>query len=264
MSKGVNAATGPGIAAHTPAGADVALPAEARSNQARRARIVVVGEFNSGKTTVVNALVGAPVLTPSCIAHTAHLTAVGYAAKPSLTAEAANRRRTPVAGDRLDDLVRDDIRRLHVGAPLECLKMFRVVDTPGLGFADSESDRRSLQACRGADIVIWCTPAMQAWKASEEKAWLALPKTVRARGVLAVTFADEIATQSDLERLKERLRAEAGPYFRKVVMADECAALALEMIQRGKQLQAGPQNDRAQRSGRRRKRTVALSVMSRA
>ena len=43
----------------------------------RRARIVVVGEFNSGKTALVNALVGAPVLTPSSIVHTAHLTVVG-------------------------------------------------------------------------------------------------------------------------------------------------------------------------------------------
>lgn len=192
-----------------------------------RTRIVVVGEFNSGKTTVVNALVGAPVLTPSCIAHTTHPTVVAYAAKPSLTAEGASRRRAPVAWDRLDDAVPGDIRRLHVGAPMERLKQFSVVDTPGLGFADSESDRRSLQACRGADVVIWCTPAMQAWKASEEKAWRALPKTVRARGVLAVTFGDEIASRSDVDRLLERLRAEAGPYFRMVVMAQDCTAVAL-------------------------------------
>ena len=71
---------------------DIAAPrADARHG---RTRIVVVGEFNSGKTTLVNALVGAPVLTPSCIARTTHLTVVGYAAKPSLTAEAANRKRT--------------------------------------------------------------------------------------------------------------------------------------------------------------------------
>ena len=48
----------------------------------------------------MNALVGEPVLTPSCIAHTTHPTVVGYAAKPSLTAEAASRKRTPVAWDR--------------------------------------------------------------------------------------------------------------------------------------------------------------------
>ena len=202
------------------------VPGAARSRRQGRTRIVVVGEFNSGKTTLVNALVGAPVLTPSVVMRTVHPTVVAFAAKPSLSAETADRRRTPVAGDRLDDGAPDGVRRLHVGVPLGCLKQFSVVDTPGLGLADGESDRRSLQACRYADTVIWCTPAMQAWKASEERAWLALPERVRARGFLAVTFADEIASPSDVDRLMERLRAEAGLYFRKVVLADECVALA--------------------------------------
>jgi hypothetical protein len=214
-----------------------AVPADARSRRQGRTRIVVVGEFNSGKTTLVNALLGAPVLTPSVIAHTTHPTVVAFAAKPSLSAETADRRRTPVAGDPLDDGAPDDVRRLHVGVPLERLKQFSVVDTPGLGLADGESDLRSLQACRYTDTVIWCTPAMQAWKASEERAWLALSERVRARGFLAVTFADEIASPSDVSRLMERLRVEAGPYFRKVVLADECAALVLMASERpvGKQ-----------------------------
>ncbi|NJO32009.1 MAG: hypothetical protein HC869_01605, partial [Rhodospirillales bacterium] len=42
-----------------------------------RTRIVVVGEFNSGKTTLVNALVGVPVLTPSPISSTVYPTVVG-------------------------------------------------------------------------------------------------------------------------------------------------------------------------------------------
>lgn len=212
---------------------------DALSNRSRRARIVVVGEFNSGKTALVNALVGAPVLTPSSIVHTVHPTVVGYAARPSLTAETAGRKRTPVAWDRIPDFALDGIRRLHVGAPLERLKRFSVVDTPGLGFADNESDRRSLQACRRADAVIWCTPAMQAWKASEEKAWLTLPASVRVRGILAVTFGDEIASRADVDRLMERLRAEAGPYFRTVVMADDCATAALDACASGSMRKPG-------------------------
>ena len=56
----------------------------------------------------------------------------------------------------------------------------------------------------------------------------------------------------------------SGPYFRKVVMADECAALALEVIQSGKPSQTGLQDGRAPQRARRRKRTAALSAMSRA
>ncbi len=44
----------------------------------------MIGEFNSGKTALVNALLGAPVLPASFTTHTAYPTVVGFAAKPSL------------------------------------------------------------------------------------------------------------------------------------------------------------------------------------
>lgn len=201
----------------------------ALSDFSRPARkcVVVVGEFNSGKTTLVNTLAGGPVLAASFIDHTTHPTVVRFATKPGLSAVTTGRRRVPVTWDAVESAALERIRELHVGAPLERLRSISVIDTPGLGFADGESDGRSLQACRRADAVIWCTPAMQAWKASEERAWRSLPGRVRARGILAVTFADEIASQVDADRLLARLRAEAGPYFRTVVMASECADLVL-------------------------------------
>jgi hypothetical protein len=58
---------------------------------------------------------------------------------------------------------------------------------------------------------------MQAWKASEHQAWLALPRAVRRRGILAVTFMDALRSQSDEGRLMARLQAEAGALFRKIV-----------------------------------------------
>src|SRR5262249_35077076 len=88
-----------------------------------------------------------------------------------------------------------------------------------------DGDRRTLQLCSRADHVIWCTPAMQAWKASEERAWLSLPKKRRERGVVAVTFEDAIASPADAGRLLGRLQAEAGAHFRRIVFASECSAL---------------------------------------
>jgi GTPase Era involved in 16S rRNA processing len=185
----------------------------------------VVGEFNSGKTTLVNALVGAPLLHPSAIEHTSHPTVVAFRAKPSLSAETVDRKRMPVTWNDFEASPQRDVRRLHVGAPLARLRQLAVVDTPGLGLGDWESERSSLRACRDADTVIWCTPAMQAWKASEEQTWRALSQRVRARGILAVTFADAIASPGDVDRLLQRLIIEAGPHFQKIVLADQCAAL---------------------------------------
>jgi GTPase Era involved in 16S rRNA processing len=183
------------------------------------ARIAVIGEFNSGKTSLINALLGAPVLPTSFIAHTAYPTVVGYATRPSLAAEVAGRRRVAIAWERLDEAAPPGTCRLHVGMPLARLKALKVVDTPGLGRLEAGGDGHTLQACRGADAVIWCTPAVQAWKASEERAWLTLPERLRQRGVLAVTFLDAVGSPGDVIRVMARLESEAGAYFRRIVAA---------------------------------------------
>jgi Dynamin family len=188
-------------------------------------RIVVVGEFNSGKTSLVNVLLGEPVLSASFIVRTAYPTVVGFAARPSLSAEIANRRRIRLGWDRLDQAAPEGTRRLHVGMPLERLRRLRVIDTPGLGFGDESRDKLTLRICSRADTVIWCTPATQAWKASEERAWLTVPKRVRDHGILAVTFEDAIASLTDVGRLLARLRAEAGCHFGSIVLASERGAL---------------------------------------
>jgi hypothetical protein len=180
-------------------------------------RIAVIGEFNSGKTSLVNALLGAPVLPTGFTSHTDYPTLVRYAKRPSLTAEVAGRKRVPIAWERLAQAAPPGIRRLHVGMPLARLRAVQVIDTPGLGRCQDGSDRQALQACRGADVVIWCTPAVQAWKASEERAWLSLPRRLRERGVLAVTFMDAVGSAGDARRVMARLDAEAGACFGRIV-----------------------------------------------
>jgi dynamin family protein len=194
-------------------------PTPAAVARAKPVRVAVIGEFNSGKTTLVNALLGAAVLPTSFTRHTAYPTVVRFAAKPSLRAEIAQRRRVPFAWDQLDGMPSHHIHRLHVGMPLDRLRTLRAVDTPGLGLGDEFTDARTLRACRTADVVIWCTPAMQAWKASEQRAWLSLPKAVRRRGILAITFMDQLRSSNDASRLLARLGADAAPLFRKMVTA---------------------------------------------
>jgi GTPase Era involved in 16S rRNA processing len=180
-------------------------------------RVAVIGEFNSGKTTLVNALLGASVLPTSFIAHTAYPTVVRFASKPSLSAEVAGRRRVAFAWDELDGAPAQHIHRLHVGMPLDRLRTLQVIDTPGLGLGDRLLEERTLRACRRADMVIWCTPAMQAWKASELHAWLTLPRSLRQRGILAVTFVDTLNCPDDATRLMKRLEADAGTLFHRIV-----------------------------------------------
>ena len=200
-----------------PPTAGLAEPPVVAGPEQRPARIVVLGEINSGKTQLVNSLIGAPLLPASFTTHTAYPTVVGFSARPSLRAEVAHRRRVPFAWSHIDGAPAHGIVRLHVGAPLDRLRTLRAIDTPGLGVGDDSCEARTLRACRGADTVIWCTPAMQAWKASELRVWFGFSEGLRRRGILAVTFMDQIRTKSDAGRLLARLDADAGPHFRRIV-----------------------------------------------
>jgi hypothetical protein len=205
-----------------------AIRARAAAQQAggTPGRIVVLGECNSGKTTLVNGLVGAPLLPASVVTHTACPTVVGFAPRPALRAELADRRRVPLAWEDMALVQGHDVRRLDIGMPLRRLRGLSIIDTPGLDADDAASRVLALQSCRGADLAIWCTPAMQAWKESERRAWLSLPRRLRQRGFLAVTFADKIRSRSDLDRLLARLRSEAGGHFQEVLLARPAPARA--------------------------------------
>ena len=199
----------------------LALDARADSERRGPARIVVIGEFNSGKTALVNALIGTPVLPTSVTDHTPCVTVVAYTAKPSLSAEMAGGKRRRLAWEHLEHPPGGDTRRLHVGVPIRTLAGLQILDTPGLGLGDETAEAQTLRSCRGADLVIWCTPAFQAWKNSEATLWLELPASVRAHGVLAVTFTDEIASDDDARRLMSRLRNDAGEHFRDIILMAE-------------------------------------------
>lgn len=180
------------------------------------ARIAVVGEPNTGKTTLVNTLIGEPVLPATVTAHTPCVTVVEYARTRRLVSEDRGAVRSMLDWSSMNCSV-GDARRLRVGLPLPALKGLRVLDTPGLGRGNSTEDRRILRACRAADLLVWCTPAMQAWKRSEQVLWLALPQSRRANGVLAVTFADAISP-GDAKRLLARLQEEARSHFRDIIL----------------------------------------------
>jgi hypothetical protein len=196
----------------------MAVAARARRGVRGTARIAVLGEFNSGKTTLVNAMLGADLL-PAGIATRTRLPIVArFGSRPSLTLKLADGRRVSLAQETLDGPPAADARQVHYRSPLGSLKRITLVDTPASGLEDLIVDLHTVEACRGADLVVWCTPAMQAWKHSEQVLWLTLPVTLRKRGVLAVTFADQIASQVDLDRLSARLRADAGAFFRDIVV----------------------------------------------
>ncbi len=188
-------------------------------------RVVLLGEFNSGKSTLANALIGAEALPTSIHANTRVPVHARFSQRPTLSVEFDDGHREPLTEFVLPQLQEGRVRMLHAGVAIPRLKVFEFIDTPGLqpggsaGAGAGRADRLALEACRRAHIAIWCTASTQAWKASEAQMWSMVPERLKSRSLLVATRADALNSDRDRSRIEERLQAEARPHFAAVTLA---------------------------------------------
>jgi len=189
----------------------------------RPLRIAVVGEFNSGKSTLSNLLVGIESLPTAVISNTCIPTRLYHAKAPEIFAVDHGRRRrrlrvsTPAVPPQ-------EVFRLEVGLPAARLRAVEILDMPGL--ADSRLDGPIDLSLHAVDIALWCTLCTQAWKESERSAWQEVRPQLRRRGVLVATHRDLLDPDS-VEKLMERLHDEAGRSFRDILPMSTLEALAV-------------------------------------
>lgn len=141
-----------------------------------RVRVLVVGEFKQGKSSLVNGIVNAPVCPVDDDVATSVPTAVHYADPAQAVALLptdggdADPRREPVDVGRLGDHVSEvgnpsnerNLFALEVGVPRQILRSGLVlVDTPGVGGLGSAHSATTIGALPSADAVLLVTDASQ-------------------------------------------------------------------------------------------------------
>lgn len=180
----------------------------------RPACIILLGEPNSGKTTLANRLLAGKILPTSIIPNTRYPVLLRHGKSVDLWGHTTEANRVSV--DNEFDVTDQAISFLEITMPNPRLLEFEVLDTPA-HFEPSVIDRVGERA--SLRIPVWCTSATQAWKESERQAWLRLRGSLRRPGVLALTRLDLIVGDEQRRRLLARLEAEAGPYFHQIVQA---------------------------------------------
>ncbi len=191
-------------------------------------RVLVVGEFKQGKSSLVNALVGAPVCPVDDDVATAVPTVVRHAATPEAFALWAGDgadgrpRRRPIALDEVAAFVSEtgnpgnerNLQAVEVGMPRDLLASGLVlVDTPGVGGLGSTHSAATVAALPSADAVLLCTDASQELTESE-LAFLQMARDLCPTIACVLTKTDfypQWRTVADLDRahLQTRgLRAE--------------------------------------------------------
>ena len=174
-------------------GEDVEISRRALSDLEELFLLVIVGEFNSGKSAFVNALLGAEVSKEGVTPTTDTITLLRYAE------EAEERER------------RDGV--LERGHPNEFLREVAIVDTPGTNAIIRHHEELSRGFVPRSDLVIFVTSADRPLTESE-RGYLELVRDWGKKIVLVVNKADLLGEDGKVEQVRrfveEGLRSALG------------------------------------------------------
>jgi GTP-binding protein EngB required for normal cell division len=147
---------------------------ELATERARPVRLAIVGEFNAGKSTFINALIGAEVTPTGVLPTTATLHHLRWAPDPFAKilfikgSDPAERIVAPAdLRSLLDASDPSAVRRVEIGLPIPSLVRVEILDTPGFNAQDPEHARVARSAFEEADVAVWLLDATQAIKQSE-------------------------------------------------------------------------------------------------
>ena len=154
--------------------------ADSREQLALPFLLVVVGEFNAGKSAFINALLGARVLEEGVTPTTSRVGILQHGAE-------VTRRTRP---DGIEETT----------APAEALRALAIVDTPGTNAVLREHEALTRDFLPRADLVLFVTSADRPYTESE-RAFLEAIREWGKKVVLVLNKADLLETPEDLAKV---------------------------------------------------------------
>jgi tetratricopeptide (TPR) repeat protein len=219
------------LAARTPALAALSLGA-ARAEEAfdRPLLVAVMGEFNAGKSSFVNALVGDEVAPTGVTPTTATVNVLRHgptAGARVVYHDGTVRALGPASVGpflrELGDTQAAAVRVVEIFHPLEALLRVEIVDTPGLNSIRPEHEKVARDFLVEADALVWVFAIGQAAKASE-KAALELARGA-GKHVLGVLNKIDAASEEDVRSVLRHVRGGVGALVDDVVPLSATRAL---------------------------------------
>jgi len=190
----------------------------------RKPCIALMGEFSAGKSTLANLLLGQDS-SPVQVTAT-QLPPVWYRLGPPAAQRiAADGATDPLPLDDWRAARPENSRMISVSLEADFLHACDLIDMPGTSDPNMVPDFWQAFLSQ-TDLVIWCTPANQAWRQSEAALWEQVPPQLWTKSLLLVTRMDMMQSDRDRARVLARVRAEAGPLFRAVLPISLPAAIA--------------------------------------
>jgi tetratricopeptide (TPR) repeat protein len=179
--------------------------ARAAANLDQPLLVTVMGEFSSGKSSFVNAFIGADVAPTGITPTTATINVVRYGRERGGRIIGADGSTRELGWEALMAALRaltpDEAKavdRVEILVPLPQLEKINIVDTPGLNSIQPEHEATARAFIGKADAIVWVFTAAQGGKASEKKALRSIrDEGKRVLGVL--NKADQLSPDETTE-----------------------------------------------------------------
>lgn len=182
---------------------------------ARKPRLALMGEFSAGKSTLANLLLGQES-SPVQVTAT-QVPPVWYRqGDPSAQRIAKDGSAEPLPMADWSGCRPEDTQMISVTLEADFLHACDLIDMPGTSDPNMVPDFWEAFLPQ-VDLVIWCTPASQAWRQSEAALWEQVPPRLWTKSLLLVTRMDKMQTERDRARVLARVQNEAGALFRDVL-----------------------------------------------
>lgn len=174
-------------------------------------RLVLMGEFSAGKSTLTNILLDCAPLPMRVTATRLPPVKMSYG-KPATFAVGLNNVRREIDIEALETVSLEDTLEIEILMQSDVLQMCDILDMPGI--SDPSMPQEIWEGILDRnDHVIWCTHATQAWRQSEAAVWNTLQAKTSGRNVLLITQFDKLQNTRDRTRVVKRVEHETNGLF---------------------------------------------------
>ena len=183
--------------------------------------IVVMGDFKRGKSTLINALLGASVAPTDVSPETITINEISYSDRPRREAVLKNGRRIQLNAEELNrgalekimDNLSSPIDYIHIYDDIELLKEITIVDTPGLGDLMNQYDAQVQEYLANADAVIYVVSVLSPLSESEQVFLCSsiLPQNF-SKLFIAANMSDCFDRQEDIEKVRREIESRVAAF----------------------------------------------------